>query len=69
MSNSGAPILRRDVVEAQVDLADVLSDADEACKLRRASDPILRQLDREGQIPPTDRKDVDEAYRKAAACH
>ncbi|HTD28821.1 MAG TPA: protein kinase, partial [Xanthomonadaceae bacterium] len=64
-----APIMRLDVAEAQNDLAEVLPDVNETCKLRRASDAIWRQLDREGQIPPTARDDVEQAYRKAAACH
>jgi len=64
-----APILRHDMAEAQDDLADVLTDANEACRLRRAGDAIWRQLDHEGKIASTDRDEVDADYRKAAACH
>jgi len=63
-----AAMEHRDLAKAQGLLADVLPDPGEACKLRRASDAIWQQLDHEGQVAPKDRRSVDQARQKAAAC-
>jgi hypothetical protein len=43
---------RRDLAKAQGNLADVLTDANEACKLRHSSDALWQQLVREGNVSP-----------------
>lgn len=63
-----AALERRDLAKAQGLLADVLPDAAETCKLRRASNAIWQRLDHEGNVPPKDRDRVNQARQKAAAC-
>ncbi len=63
-----AAMLRRDLAVVQGDLANVLTDKQDACGHRLASDALWQQLLADGGAPPGDHVAIEQVHKQAAAC-